>query len=566
MGLWDSIKRLFGRGQSKPSQGVRKPSTKASGHGLDDHSTLRRQSPPIPPASSAPRAPAPRVTTPIPGPARAPGPAKPAPVVRPAALVPPVVPESRARPVVSAKAPAIILRAPLPDDLLQYSSSPPAKPLVPIVVGFDFGTSSSKVVLQTPYKLTARAIPVNFGSFGHPMLPFLLPSAITEQPDGRYALGLASNGSPVYHDLKVRLLASSSPIRSVGSEDEHLSRAGAYVALALRESRRRFLADDVERENYKMDRLQWSMNLGIPSAGYDDEIVRDRFELVARVGWLLSLSPSAPTFAMAREAVLQIRNEKAVGIDINVIPEVAAEVVGYAKSRQRNDGLHFILDVGASTLDLCAFVLHADRGDDVYELLAADVKPLGLLALHDARMQAAKERPPFDRWPADLTVSIPDWKSIADLPAGIRRDLQRADEEYVNTAARQVLLRMIDYVRQRRDPNADGWRTGVPLFLCGGGSNHESVPRIFSLADSTGRSNWTGYRGLKPRSLPVPSQLVGDIAPDMYQSRMSVAYGLSFPGINIGPINPPTSIDDVREPDRFTGGRWKERFVDKDQV
>ena len=125
---------------------------------------------------------------------------------------------------------------------------------------------------------------------------------------------------------------------------------------------------------------------------------------------------------------------------------------------------------------------------------------------------------------------------------------------------------MIDYVRHHRDPNAEGWRAGVPLFLCGGGSSHETIRRVVSLADSTGRKSWTNYRGLRVTPLPVPPELVGNLPGGVFQQRLSVAYGLSFPGINIGPINPPTSIEDVDGPDRSTGGNWRERFVDKDQV
>lgn len=539
MSLWDSIKRLFGGGQPKAPRDGRASD-------LKPHAAAR--------------------TGPAEGPARSFEIPTSAPANRRAVPVPPEQPEPPTRPVVRTRAPAMLVRAPLPDDLLQFSTVQAAQQAVDIVVGFDFGTSSSKVVLQTPYKLGSRAIPINFGSFGHPAMPFLLRSAIAEQADGRYSLVLASNACFVHRDLKVRLLGNDSGAAPVGLEDEHLSRAAAYVGLALREARRCFLNDKVEREHYKMDRLRWSMNLGIPSAGYDDAAIKGRFDLVARAGWLMSLSSSSPTAATACKTLRQARKEKGVGIAINVIPEVAAEVVGYAKSLQRRDGLHFILDVGASTMDLCAFVLHADRGDDIYELLAADVKPLGLLALHDARMQAAAGFPPFDSWPEDLTTSIPGWEGLADLPAVVKPRLKRADDDYVNTAARQMLLRMIDYVRHHRDPNSEGWRTGVPLFLCGGGGHHGTVPRLVSLADSTGRRNWTGYHGLKVRPLPLPSQLTGDVAPDVYQSRLSVAYGLSFPNINIGPINPPTSIPDVQSRDRFNGGRWKDRFIDKDQV
>jgi len=358
MGLWNSIKRLLGVGPAKRSPTIRAPTAKPPARRVGTATVIKREPRPAPSAKPQVQAPAAQPEPPSPS------------GILPA---PPMVsgvpssPGSATGPGMFSrrKSPAMLVRAPLPDDLLQFSGSQPAQPVVEVVVGFDFGTSSSKVVLQTPYKMSSRAVPVAFGPLGHPMLRFLLRSVIAERPDGRYSLEFPADGCPVHRDLKVRLLATNSTSDADRREDEHLA---------------------------------------------------------------------------------------------------------------------------------------------------------------------------------------------------------RADDDYVNTAARQVLLRMIDYVRHRRDPNAEGWRSGVPVFVCGGGSSHETVLRLVSLANSTGRRNWTSYRGLNPRPLPVPAQLAGNLDPSVYQSRMSVAYGLSFPGINIGPINPPKSIDDVRPPDRFTGGRWKDRFVDKDQV
>ena len=71
---------------------------------------------------------------------------------------------------------------------------------------------------------------------------------------------------------------------------------------------------------------------------------------------------------------------------VDVVPEIAAEVVGYARSKHRREGLHVMVDVGASTIDICGFVLHAADGEDgdQYHLLTALVKRLGLHELHRA--------------------------------------------------------------------------------------------------------------------------------------------------------------------------------------
>src|SRR5439155_17764763 len=85
------------------------------------------------------------------------------------------------------------------------------------------------------------------------------------------------------------------------SDPEETALSIAYVALALREARRFFLSS--QNESYGSDRIRWSMNLGIPSAGYDDSVIRRRFEEIAQAGWLLSSRSTTPTLETAIEAL-----------------------------------------------------------------------------------------------------------------------------------------------------------------------------------------------------------------------------------------------------------------------
>ena len=133
----------------------------------------------------------------------------------------------------------MLVRPPLPRRPTAVLRVPPAQPVVDIVVGFDFGTSSTKVVLQTPYKLGARAVAIDFGRLGHFSFSRLLPSALSEQSDGRYSLGAQPDSHRVWRDLEIRLLANGVPFTSPdGPTDYQLARAAAYVGMALREARR----------------------------------------------------------------------------------------------------------------------------------------------------------------------------------------------------------------------------------------------------------------------------------------------------------------------------------------
>lgn len=445
----------------------------------------------------------------------------------------------------------VVATRPLPDDLLQFAGQG-ARATTDIVVGLDFGTSCCKVALQSPYKLDGRVAFAEFGKLAHPVSEFYLPSTLYEGADG--CLGLRETGPTrlVHRHLKIGLLGDQAQ-----SQDEATIRAATYLGLVLREVRRFFLS--TQGEIYGADRLRWSLNLGIPSAGYDDAETRRRFRLVAEAAWRLSLSAARPTLEAAQLRLEQRANTDDVVID--VVPEVAAQVVGYAKSRQRQDGLHLLLDVGASTLDLCAFSLHNTEGEDGYALLTADVQPLGLLELHRRRAEATGNQPPFAGIPVDLVAPLPDWNSSVEgrWAAGLRT----CDAAFAE-AARKVLWRSLADLRRSRDPHSPRWKEGLPLFVCGGGSGSRVVDEARKAADRTGKGIWDPYAGLRVMNLPVPLRSIASASHALDRmdfARLSVAYGLSFPAINIGKIEPPAAIDDVASspppPD------WKSRYIDK---
>jgi hypothetical protein len=436
---------------------------------------------------------------------------------------------------------------------LQFPANRRRGRVVDLVVGFDLGTSSTKVVIRSPWVLDARATLVDFGSAAHPSSPFLLPTTLWLEADGGASL-TALAGAVRIDDLKVRLMATVEH-PSPAQRQEAAARVVAYLALALRHARWDFLSTNAK--TYGFGRLRWRMNLGIPSAGYDDEAVRSAFGAVAQAGWRLSLSPEPVSLGRARSALATVAAEGVTDLGIELIPEVVAEVVGYARSRQRDYGLHLVVDCGASTLDVCSFVLHEREDEHCYELLTAVVEPMGLLSLHSDRMVAAQGMPPFHEWPADVVSPLPDWIGLGVASEGAAR-LRTCDEEFADKAAR-VLVRVLAHLRQRRDPYSQRWRDGLPAFLCGGGGASRLVKRAVELANAEGERIWDPFAGLAERSLALSLPGAGDLLP-----RLAVANGLSHHALSIGEIEPPSRIPDVTRKQRVV--EWQSRFIDKDQV
>lgn len=455
-------------------------------------------------------------------------------------------------PVPTGPAPFAV-RPALPEDLLQF---PTAQRVLTtdVVIGLDFGTSCCKVAVQSPLKLGGRVIFAQFGELAHRVSELFIPVTLYESSDGRLSLREAGAGAAIHRHLKIGLLHQPGATTEV---QRAAVLSAAYLGLVLREVRRFFLS--TQGEIYGADHLRWSLNLGIPSAGYDDAETRRRFGLVAHAAWALSLRPELPTLARAGQALAEARSGGLDDVTIDVIPEVAAQVVGYAKSRQRQHGLHLLLDVGASTLDLCAFSLHTAEGEDGYALLTADVQPLGLLELHRRRVSVTGSQPPFAGTPDDLVEPLPDWNG--DLGNPWAAGLRECDLEFTE-AARKVLWRSLADLRKRRDPHSPQWRDGLPLFVCGGGAGSRVVANARGSADRTARGIWDPYAGLRVMSLPTPPVAASpEVLGRMDFTRLSVAYGLSFPAINIGNIEPPGEIEDI--PRDLPQSDWKSKYLDK---
>lgn len=448
-------------------------------------------------------------------------------------------------------------------DLLQFPGSRKIQ-VTEIVVGYDFGTSSSKIVIQSPYKLGGRAVAVPFEDVGHPSCPYLVPAHVTLSARDHFSLQQGDDGRTIRH-LKIGILdhfergRGSSSIWSAGDPSVW---ALAHIALVLRQARAWFL--ETQADSYGNDKINWSLNLGVPSAGYSDQAILREFEAIAEAAWILSLSPATPQLTDVENVLRRTRRQRGEAIiAVGVVPEVAAEVVGYAKSKYRDEGLHVLVDLGASTLDICGFILHSDGEGDIYELLTTEVSRLGLLDLHKRRMYAAASSPPFDRVPDDLIFELPEWE-VQRIGPKSQEAFQRCDQEYRKDCV-QALMRTLASLKRDRVPLSRQWETGLPVFLCGGGVRSRAVSTLLSDTNERASRTWSSVQVLR-RALPslgVLGQDGSQISDDTF-SRLGVAFGLSHEAINIGRPVPPEEIPNMEAPWRRSN--WQDRFIDKDQV
>jgi hypothetical protein len=455
-----------------------------------------------------------------------------------------------------------------------------------LVIGFDLGTSCSKVVIQDKVLKKAWAVP--FGDRGCQGNRYLLPTVLGIGRDNELTL---DGGCPQIGALKTRFLQDTDLVCRI-TDDACMTSTEcicAYIGLALMEIREWFWRE--KEKEYKARHINWELNIGMPARSYDNQGLYRRMKLLALGGWQLSLIDSTPltphmvTRALcAAEAQLRSNgcNEEKGELhpDLVVpIPEIIAQVIGYARSPLRKNGMYLMADIGASTLDVSTFILHENDGEDVYSILVAEVERLGAAILHNHRIQSAQkaiesvgapeiiakfraELMGLSRSAFDGISPLPEIEPL--FPKGCGEAIKQyrsLNKEFLVECSR-VVRRVIGETMRRKNPLSDAWSRGLPVFLCGGGSKIETYRKL--IPDVQERLRRTAFSGFIPSQIPKPTNLETDDIPPRDFHRMSVAYGLSFSSIDIGNIIPPAAIGDLVQNKAIRD--LGDRFIDKDMV
>ncbi|MBW2065689.1 MAG: hypothetical protein JRJ03_12280 [Deltaproteobacteria bacterium] len=423
-----------------------------------------------------------------------------------------------------------------------------------IVIGFDFGTSCTKIVLQDTILRNAFAVP--FVDKGHQNNVYLLPTKLGFTKHGECKIaGLNEQGRG---GLKYQLMTNPERSAHVKAESRLQTNVSAlvsaYIALALRKARLWFLENF--QTDYGKNSIRWHFNLGIPTRNYDDRSIYVAFLRAAYAGWWLSIQEGPVTVHAANDAFAKaMAGEFDPGLNpgvINIVPEVAAEVASYARSYRRQSGLHMIVDVGAGTMDIATFRLESTEGGDEYGFLWAEVCDYACKKLHDYRLDYAKKY--LDHWITELSKideTFPEIPSSPDkyVPPALDRSLVEADRCFLEEA-KKAISRVAAISYTKKDPNASEWKSGVPLFLCGGGANLSIFKEQLVRKAEDMLKNYEIAR-FQSRSLTKPENLRAEGLRQNEYHRLAVAYGLSFFYDDIGKIVPPSEIEDTKRIERI---------------
>ena len=407
-----------------------------------------------------------------------------------------------------------------------------------VVIGLDFGTSSTKVICQMPYESGRPSIaipaPVCLRSSGH---PYLWRTVVWFRKSGEFT-PYPDPSARFHQNLKqgVTWKSAKSPMKQSVESEAKIYPPDAVIAYLTYVIRyvKGWLA--LERPTiFRGRRPRWFVNLGLAAANYDDKDLFRRYRKVGATAMVLAdsgnvVSLEAIKIFQKHRAVVRAANsdDGAEELGIAVIPETAAAATGFAKSPGRPDGLYLMVDVGAMTLDVCTFRLNKGQAStDQYNLMEADVRPLGVEAFYQFREMGRS---------------------------------QRGFERQCDHCLGEVLRK----TKETRDPYAECWEPGneIPVFFTGGGSHNRLHKKVIEgLAQRLGKDT-TRTDGIQRIELPVPDTIdcpepVADVG------RLAVAFGLSYPPTEIGKISPPSFTEDIL---RQQARDYGKRLVSKAQV
>lgn len=441
-----------------------------------------------------------------------------------------------------------------------------------VVLGIDFGTSSTKIVIGDSGLEKAFAVPF-FEANG--IDEYLLPSRLYET-NGAFSL---YRGTQVHRDLKLAL------IRKIGDASKQ-NLVIAFLALAIRHSRAWLFSN--HQSTYATTLLRWKLVVGLPVAHHLNDEIAECFKEIADLAWLTANIEgvvSNATISQARaEAQLQHTNDTYSLSDnfalVEVIPEIAAQIYGVVSSGTFDPSrvnIFMMVDVGAGTVDSSLFRVKNEHGRWSFEFYTSVVEALGAMNLHRHRIKwwekalnTVKTRQAStllqsletSHYPTDRMIGLPE--SYKDYFSDVA---ELCSLTTLNPDA-EIYKRVKTQVQSHTFYRAwNGHKTGflnknelegTPIFFCGGGMRLSLYRQMIE-----DLKKLEGYNWLSASARPIQLPKILD-APRLNRGefdRLSVAFGLSF--LEVGDV-----IKAMPAPQIIIEPQYAHRnhFIDKDQV
>jgi hypothetical protein len=386
-----------------------------------------------------------------------------------------------------------------------------------VVLGIDFGSTSTKIVARLPFvagkPAVAMPVPACARAEGN---PYLWSTRIWSHPDGRLSL-LPFEGSSQRSALKTRLLANPAD----------LDQAFAAFFLGQIISYARDWATERLGPIAGGRSFRWSYNFGFPADSLDKPVLLGIYRRVIAASLNLSGSTEAPTIAESTAQLAKIHQDALsilVDHSATIQPEVVGAVAAALEDTNLPRDLFMMVDVGGVTVDCCTFkYIPNEDGDARMPIYRAKVESLG----------------------AECEFACRD---DAQLTADLRESLLTQMRIVIWDTYQDYML------------NDECWRRGLPILMVGGGAQH-SFYRELTGEIHRWLLQYLSHKkcpGVQSNSRPSFPSLVKEV-PLQDEHRLCVATGLSNPDYELPEIRlsreiaPPKPREVIDFSGRFIG-------------
>jgi len=421
----------------------------------------------------------------------------------------------------------------------------PSSNPVELTLGFDFGTSSSKLVIGDIQQDRAFAVPF-FKDGG--VSRYLLPGVI-----GKSGVYSFFEGERLYRDLKLSLRDSP--------DEETVFAVVAFMALAIRHARA-WLFSEYE-SLYKNSFIFWNLAVGIPSDGESSADISAVIKRIASAAWLVAAKEGEINDALINECIDISLSE--MDVEVSVCSEIAAQMYAFVSSESfdsRDNNIYMMVDVGAGTLDASTFyVSRSTDGAWRFVTYASSVEFNGSVNLHRARIlwlidTIKKSHPDRVDIVESLASTMKNTDCLAEIPGSLYAYISQMDLQFIDGSQKpDTVFRNKNVSPQVYGVYHQSWRDAgvpktqladLPTFYCGGGMRmpfYKNIPELFDR--KTPNFSWIHP---VPRKLTVPDRLLAPGLKSDDYDRVSVAYGLALMGkgqhVTVNKVSPV----DVHEP------------------
>lgn len=444
---------------------------------------------------------------------------------------------------------------------------------IELLMGLDFGTSSTKVVVSN--NAAERSYGIEFTTAAN-YQSYLLPTTLY-QTEGRFSL---EKGQEEHRNLKLQFLDNPYKV-------DNKIYIVAYLALVMARSRA-YLFKNHEAE-LKGSEFLWQINAGFASIDLDSLPSAAIYKRLIYIAWSFSIRTSSIT----KKNILKELDETPANADlfeyfsdfspvyVEVQPEITAQIYAFLNSTQfdpRARNHYMIVDVGAGTVDTAVFNVKQKNGNWNFSFFNANVERNGTVALHQKRIAWWKKQLIDYQANAQLITDLENlplgtenihlfpecyldyFDGIDNLDHnynGFEKIDFNPDHYFYNHHIKiQVVSKTLFQVHREHQLSTNEIKN-IPFFLCGGGSRMQLYKNIIQELKTPPPS--TSWLCSQYKELTKPEKLNAINLEQENYDRLSVAYGLC--NMPLGDVVQAKPLVPVRQ---FKAPSYK--YIGKDDV